>query len=60
MLIRCERKILLNNWLILADKLNRTGRLKKKRKEKSTSLHIKDKAHCSLIIVTADFREKNI
>jgi hypothetical protein len=24
MLICCERKILLNNWLILADKLKRT------------------------------------
>jgi hypothetical protein len=25
MLIRCERKTLLNGWLILADKLKRTG-----------------------------------
>jgi hypothetical protein len=26
MLICCERKILLNDWLILADKFKRTGR----------------------------------
>jgi hypothetical protein len=25
MLIRCERKILLNGWLILSDKFKRTG-----------------------------------